>query len=208
MATIDDLMRYQYAPLAAAAVEQENFVAAGISLEKLAGDMNCAKDIRPYIDGALASKEGIKLASNGFLSRYDKAYKTATIGDLWTIYQNADLTDGEKSLYGSRINPLKDKKLEDVKKMIKEKEKRLKSVLDGNETMPEGEMLLLSNELRNYKEALSVISGLEQYNIVSLNEPVQKEAIKRQKKYIKDSIRDNVLQFNTITTPEQYRMAA
>lgn len=208
MTTIDDLMRYQYAPLAAAAVEQKNFVAAGISLEKLAKDMNCEKDIRPYIDGALASKEGIALASNGFLSRYDEAYKTATIGDFWTVYQNADLTEGEKSLYGSRINPLRDNKLEDVQKMIKEKEKKLKAVLDGNETMSENGILLLSNELRNYQEALSIISGLEQYNIVSLNEPVQKEAIKRQKKHIRESIRDSVLQFNVTTTPEQYRMAA
>jgi hypothetical protein len=185
----NDLQKYRYASLAAELVGQEDFTSAGISLEHLAKDLNCSDEIKPYIDGALASEDGIKIAALSFAKRYTDVYKKASVKDLWEIYQKeAGLNEAEKSIYGSRINAVGNSKLEDVKKTIDELRTKLKNVLDGKMTLSENELLALNNKLKNYQETMGILGNLEQYSHITLIEPIQKEAIKRQKKKIKSEL--------------------
>lgn len=187
---LNDLRTYQYAGIASQLYEEsQDPISAGISLEKLAKDLNCSDDLKPFIEGTLASKEGIERATVAFANKYQKAYKNATIGDLWDLYgSSAELNEKEKSIYSSIINPIQNSKLEDLKKDFNKLKKEFEENMKGEGEYNSEQLLGVQKKLRDYQDALGIIGLLEQYHQINLIEPIQKESMKRKKKAIKSNL--------------------
>jgi hypothetical protein len=195
--SLENLMKYKYAQIGATFLEKgkEDYVSAGICLKKLADDMGCVGEMKRYVDGSLASKEGIGVALSGSIEDYMNAYKNATIGDLWEFYGNNDLSDGEKMVYSAKLNIVRQKKLEELEEELKEKRNTLKEILEGNQTASQRAISGLNRDIKIYEEALGVIMNLEQYNYLTLVGPVQSESMKKQKKEVKKNI-NNIIGVN------------
>jgi len=203
---INELKRYQYADLAATALKSEDTLSAGISLEKLAEVMGIPKgsDGYGFVEGSTASEDGIKVAAGVYSKKFQSAFEKATVGDLWAVYQNNDFNDGEKTLYGAKIMQYSRLKVKELQAKLKENKEKLKKVMDGKEKLREAELLKLDSETKMLNDILGLIEGAKQLNYMILSEPVQKEAMKRQKKAVKS-------QMQKIAFPAEnhsYRMAS
>jgi len=184
-----ELKRYQYAELAANSLKGEDALSAGICLEKLAGDIGLQKSSEGYgfLESSLASEDGIKAATEIYFKKYQKAYEKATIGDLWDVYQS-NFNDNEKELYGAKMRKYSKIKLKDLQSKLKSDKDKIKKFLEGGTATDSSKISKLQAEIRDCEEILGLMESAKQLNYVTLNEPVQKEATKKQKKAIKSNM--------------------
>lgn len=84
---LEDMIRYQGGELASRFYKSEqDRVYVNGALYQLASDLGIEEEARGFIDGSMASEEGIKTAVGVYSDKYREAINKAKIGDLFKHY--------------------------------------------------------------------------------------------------------------------------
>ena len=99
---LEDLTRYQYGSLAGRLLQsKEGQMYTPGALEQLASDLGIEESAEGFINGAMASKEGLETAVMTYAGKYEKAVSELTIKDLYNTYRECfedGLSDEEKEI--------------------------------------------------------------------------------------------------------------
>ncbi len=159
MVTIDELKRYEYAPIGIEFLQAGDLRGAKNSLEKMVSNMSMDPDTRELIS-EMANAEGIESGLKYGTRQYIKKEKDADLNTFWQLYQEGFDKDGEKKVYGLQVSRYGNLKLKELEQGINDAQERLKDILDNNPAgTSDAEVLDLTDIINRYKQAYSLIKS-------------------------------------------------
>jgi len=177
--TKEDIQRYRYGGLANALLKSEDLAGVQESLNLLAVDLGLGDEAKGFMDGAMASEQGIATAAGVYAKKRSKALEESTIKDLgeyfndYIGYVNAENAEKLKGVLGK----YSDKTLGEIKKKVDRAEYVLKGK-DKYAFKPE-EIEEAKSIVRDYKPLFEILGTVEQAEMDTLIPKVRKKVTKK-----------------------------
>lgn len=188
--SLEDITRYQNGALAGlfSSSKQDSIYVNG-ALYELASSMGIEEEAKGFIDGAMASREGVKTAIGVYSEKYQHALEDVNIEDLQTHYNEfiEGYLDEEKvgKINGELLKFSKEK-FGDISKKIK----RSEYILKGKDTydFSDGEKEEAKATIEKYKNLVTILETLEQIKF----EQLRPNAVRRSQKNLLETITEGL----------------
>ena len=186
--SLENLTEYQNAGLAMYLLkseESQKFLPG--ALEQLAEDLGVDKKARGFINGAFASEDGLKIATQTYAQDYIKGLKEAKIDELYEHYKptiDNYLDDDEKVKLQSEFNKYSNKEFGNI---MEETEKAKYQIEDKYGIVSDKDKAVAREVLKKYKEIISFINLLEEIKFENLR---PKATERTYKEILKQSVKD------------------
>ena len=193
--TVEGLRKYQFGAVAQLAHKRGSRLEAGVALDNVLSNLGDGHDYQGFLEGAKASPEGIKRASEFYGNLYQEKITQATVGNLMDYLAS----DGEFSLgdyfsqpeskvLKAKLSPYSEQTLEELGQTQEELKGKMEKILtDGGAS--EDTIRGINYQLSAVNEAAELILGVMDMNSQGLNSYVAQEASKQQM----DSLKERVL---------------
>lgn len=167
MTTLDELKRYEYAPIGMEFLQFGDLRGAKSSLDKILDGLSMTPDVREMI-GEMANAEGVESALKYSFKKHSDFEKDATFDTFWQLYQDGYSKDGEKKVFGLLMGRYGAKKLKEVQDELKDKKDQMKDVLDNNTPLADADILNLADDITRYTQALNIFGVSRDIRLNSL----------------------------------------
>jgi hypothetical protein len=171
---LEDLTRYQGGELARRFYSSdENRVYTNGALYQLASDLEIEEKAKGFIDGAMASEEGIKKAIADYSKKYKEGFESCSVDDLKSHYEKfiaGYLENKEANKVRKELDRFSKENMKDITSKIK----KAKYILDGeknNYTFSEEEKKEAKDTIEKYGKILTIIQYLEDIKFENLRKP-------------------------------------
>ncbi|HTY44311.1 MAG TPA: hypothetical protein VMC80_03645 [Patescibacteria group bacterium] len=170
---LEDLLRYQYAPVAKKSEEEPDSPQMKGCLENLARDMDIKNTIYSnYHDAAMASAEGRKLVANTYTSKWSETYGKATVQELFDYYSDAKdfklsqyFSEGDLKVIWAKLSVFKDKKMKEIDDELKGVTEILKNARKEGDHASEEDIRNANSLKLMYEEAKKILTTFEAMKI-------------------------------------------
>lgn len=177
--TKEDIKRYRYGALAGALYDTEDLLGVHESLHFLAGDLGIKDEAEGFIEGAMASKEGIETATKVYFNKRAKALEGTKIKDIGEYFSDyINYVDSEKSKKLQKaLGEYAERTFGEIKKEIEKAE----YILKGKEKYEFNQKEIDESKkvLEKYKTLFQIIGTVEKAEIDDLLPNVRKTIHKK-----------------------------
>lgn len=183
--------KYKWSALAAS-VEDESLIRAALEEQVYSFGWN-RDEAEGVIEGALASEEGIAKALKIYSEKYEDAFESMKVLDVFTAYDN-ELQDflGEDSDEYQRarreFETYASENVKDISKKVKKAHVQAQVKNSKDLGLSDEEVESAKDTLRKYQKVMGIIGLLEQNKLEALRPKVRKRATKRT---LKDLLKSN-----------------
>ena len=176
--TVADLRQYRHGGIAGEfGKSEETLPIAKKALESLATDLNIQANIRPYVNGAFASPQGIATASKGAGEEYERIRGGIDVNTLYTDVYAQDLATFLPGNVGQRFANFFQQYAGDTWETLRKRYEEAEYILkDEHGLFPQARKDQATQTVDGLKKLMNTMKLLESTNIERWSRPLMDEA--------------------------------